>query len=105
MSRAEHYPHARHANPRGPETLHQLGWIGLHEIARTRLRSKLIHVKETIVCDRPCGPTTLSFTFDIEDGLRRDGKFCWPGITDGVVRLTAAQLQALLEGLQEYPCW
>ena len=28
-----------------------------------------------------------------------DGKFCWPSITDGVVRLTAAQLQALLEGL------
>ncbi|MEO5325212.1 IS66 family insertion sequence element accessory protein TnpB [Mesorhizobium sp. CC13] len=28
-----------------------------------------------------------------------DGKFCWPGITDAVVRLTAAQLQALLEGL------
>ncbi|MER9032503.1 IS66 family insertion sequence element accessory protein TnpB [Mesorhizobium sp. M0730] len=28
-----------------------------------------------------------------------DGKFCWPGITDGVVRLTTAQLQALLEGL------
>ena len=28
-----------------------------------------------------------------------DGKFCWPPITDGVVRLTAAQLQALLEGL------
>lgn len=28
-----------------------------------------------------------------------DGKFCWPAITDGVVRLTAAQLQALLEGL------
>ncbi|TIP37824.1 MAG: IS66 family insertion sequence element accessory protein TnpB [Mesorhizobium sp.] len=28
-----------------------------------------------------------------------DGKFCWPGVTDGVVRLTAAQLQALLEGL------
>lgn len=27
-----------------------------------------------------------------------DGKFCWPRITDGVVRLTAAQLQALLEG-------
>jgi transposase len=26
-----------------------------------------------------------------------DGKFCWPAI-DGVVRLTAAQLQALLEG-------
>jgi transposase len=22
-----------------------------------------------------------------------DGKFCWPAITDGVVRLTAAQLQ------------
>lgn len=28
-----------------------------------------------------------------------DGKFCWPAISDGVVRLTAAQLQALLEGL------
>jgi transposase len=24
-----------------------------------------------------------------------DGKFCWPGIADGFVRLTAAQLQAL----------
>lgn len=28
-----------------------------------------------------------------------DGKFCWPAITDGVVRLSVAQLQALLEGL------
>lgn len=28
-----------------------------------------------------------------------DGKFCWPATTGGVVRLTAAQLQALLEGL------
>jgi len=28
-----------------------------------------------------------------------DGKFCWPSIADGVVRLTAAQLQGLLEGL------
>ena len=28
-----------------------------------------------------------------------DGKFQWPTIADGVVRLTAAQLQALLEGL------
>jgi transposase len=28
-----------------------------------------------------------------------DGKFQWPSITDGVVRLTAAQLQALFEGL------
>ena len=28
-----------------------------------------------------------------------DGKFVWPAITDGVVRLTAAQLLALLEGL------
>lgn len=28
-----------------------------------------------------------------------DGRFCWPAVTDGVVRLTAAQLQALLEGL------
>lgn len=28
-----------------------------------------------------------------------DGKFCWPKIEDGVIRLTAAQLSALLEGL------
>jgi transposase len=28
-----------------------------------------------------------------------DGKFQWPGISDGMVRLTAAQLQGLLEGL------
>ena len=28
-----------------------------------------------------------------------DGRFQWPAITDGVVRLTSAQLQALLEGL------
>jgi transposase len=27
------------------------------------------------------------------------GQFCWPKIEDGVVRLTAAQLAALLEGL------
>ena len=28
-----------------------------------------------------------------------DGKFCWPKIEDGVVRLSAAQLSALLAGL------
>ncbi len=28
-----------------------------------------------------------------------DGKFRWPAICDGVIRLTAAQLSALLEGL------
>ena len=28
-----------------------------------------------------------------------DGRFHWPGIQDGVMRLTAAQLGALLEGL------
>ncbi|MCZ7660359.1 MAG: IS66 family insertion sequence element accessory protein TnpB [Xanthobacteraceae bacterium] len=27
------------------------------------------------------------------------GKFCWPNVQDGVIRLTAAQLSALLEGL------
>jgi transposase len=34
-----------------------------------------------------------------------DGQFRWPKIQDGVMRLTPAQLQALLEGLQEYPLW
>jgi transposase len=28
-----------------------------------------------------------------------DGGFCWPHVEDGVIRLTAAQLSALLEGL------
>ena len=28
-----------------------------------------------------------------------DGKFCWPNMQDGVIRLTATQLSALLEGL------
>ena len=28
-----------------------------------------------------------------------DGKFRWPAVWDGVIRLTAAQLSALLEGL------
>ena len=28
-----------------------------------------------------------------------DGKFRWPAVQDGVIRLTAAQLSALLEGL------
>jgi transposase len=28
-----------------------------------------------------------------------DGQFRWPKVEDGVIRLTAAQLQALLEGL------
>jgi transposase len=28
-----------------------------------------------------------------------EGKFCWPRIQDGVMRLSAAQLAALVEGL------
>ena len=28
-----------------------------------------------------------------------DGRFCWPNIEDGVIRLSAAQLSALVEGL------
>lgn len=28
-----------------------------------------------------------------------EGRFCWPKVQDGVVRLTAAQLSALIEGL------
>jgi transposase len=31
-------------------------------------------------------------------------KFYWPKIEDGVMRLSPAQLSALLEGMQEYPC-
>jgi transposase len=32
-----------------------------------------------------------------------DGEFRWPKIENGVMRLSAAQLSALLEGVQEYP--
>jgi transposase len=31
--------------------------------------------------------------------LLEDGKFRWPNLQDGVIRLSAAQLSALLEGL------
>jgi transposase len=34
-----------------------------------------------------------------------DGKFRWPAVQDGVMRLSLAQLSALIEGMQEYPCW
>ncbi|WFU80554.1 IS66 family insertion sequence element accessory protein TnpB [Bradyrhizobium sp. CIAT3101] len=27
------------------------------------------------------------------------GSFCWPNVQDGIIRLTVAQLSALLEGL------
>jgi transposase len=30
-------------------------------------------------------------------------KFCWPAIEDGVMRLSPAQLSALLEGTSQYP--
>jgi len=31
--------------------------------------------------------------------LLEDGKFCWPRVENGVMRLSAAQLSALIEGL------
>jgi transposase len=33
----------------------------------------------------------------------KDGKFQWPNVQDGVIRLSAAQLSALLEGLDRRP--
>ena len=53
--------------------------------ARRADRIKLVYFDGTGVC---------LFSKRLEDG-----KFQWPTIADGVVRLTAAQLQALLEGL------
>ena len=53
--------------------------------ARRADRIKLVYFDGTGVC---------LFSKRLEDG-----KFQWPAIVDGVVRLTAAQLQALLEGL------
>ena len=32
-----------------------------------------------------------------------DGKFRWPGVADAIMRLSAAELQALLEGLDWRP--
>lgn len=53
--------------------------------ARRADRIKLVYFDGTGVC---------LFSKRLEDG-----KFQWPAIADDVVRLTAAQLQALLEGL------
>jgi transposase len=36
----------------------------------------------------------------LEQGASR-----WPPISDGMMRLSASQLAALIEGLQEYPFW
>ncbi|MER8716687.1 IS66 family insertion sequence element accessory protein TnpB, partial [Mesorhizobium sp. M1295] len=58
---------------------------GMHYETNCADRIKLVYFDGTGVC---------LFAKRLEDG-----KFCWPGVTDGVVRLTAAQLQALLEGL------
>jgi transposase len=33
------------------------------------------------------------------------GKFVWPGMRDGVMRLSPAQFAALFEGIQECPLW
>lgn len=53
--------------------------------ARRADRIKLVYFDGTGVC---------LFSKRLEDG-----KFQWPAITDGVVRLSAVKLQALLEGL------
>jgi transposase len=34
-----------------------------------------------------------------------DGRFQWPQIENGVMRLSTAQLSALVEGFQECPLW
>ena len=34
-----------------------------------------------------------------------EGAFRWPPISDGVMRLSASQLAALVEGFQECPLW
>lgn len=58
---------------------------GVHYETSCGDRIKLVYFDGTGVC---------LFSKRLEDG-----KFQWPAIADGVVRLTAAQLQALLEGL------
>ena len=71
-------------------------------------------VRETMAAD-PFGGTVYVFRAKRADRIklifwdgtglvlvakrREDSAFKWPAITDGVIRLTAAQLSALLEGL------
>ena len=71
-------------------------------------------VRETMAAD-PFGGTVYVFRAKRADRIKlifwdgtglvlvakrlEDGAFKWPTITDGVIRLTAAQLSALLEGL------
>ena len=49
-------------------------------------------VQENLSADPFCGICLLAKRLE-------DGRFRWPRIADGVMRLSAAQLSALLEGL------
>jgi transposase len=58
-------------------------------------------VREAMGADPFCG-TVYVFRAKRADRVKLifwDGKFRWPGVQDTILRLSAAELQALLEGL------
>jgi transposase len=79
------------------------GMNGLAALVREQLKTDPFC--GTIYCFRSKRADRVKLVFWDGTGLclfskrLEEGKFCWPRIADGVMRLSAAQLAALLEGL------
>lgn len=79
------------------------GMNGLAALVREQMKADPF--SGTIYCFRSKRADRVKLVFWDGSGLclfakrLEDGKFCWPRIEDGVMRLSAAQLAALLEGL------
>ncbi|MGA7710458.1 MAG: IS66 family insertion sequence element accessory protein TnpB [Rhizomicrobium sp.] len=78
------------------------GILGLAALAKEQLR--IDPFSGVIVCFRSRRADRVKLIFWDGTGLclfakRLEGKFVWPRIEDGVMRLSAAQLSALIEGL------
>jgi transposase len=79
------------------------GANGLAALVREQLKSDPF--SGVIFCFRSKRADRVKLVFWDGTGLclfskrLEDGKFCWPRIADGVMRLSAAQLASLLEGL------
>ena len=79
------------------------GMNGLAALVQEQLKADPF--SGTIYCFRSKRADRVKLVFWDGTGLclfskrLEEGKFCWPRIADGVMRLSAAQLSALVEGL------
>lgn len=79
------------------------GMNGLAALVKEHLKADPF--SGTIYCFRSKRADRVKLVFWDGSGLclfakrLEDGKFCWPRIADGAMRLSAAQLAGLLEGL------